>query len=71
MRRAAALQQVYAEFDLDSSGEVGEAELLQLGRARRRLGQKQGVWTAAMNRALMKKIGPDEEGTCGCCWLIN
>ena len=62
MRRAALLQKVYNEFDLDGGGDVGAEELLELGRARRRLGQKSGEWTEANNRALMQQIGPDEEG---------
>ena len=62
MRRAALLQKVYNEFDLDGGGDVGEEELLELGQARRRLGQKSGEWTEANNRTMMQHIGPDEEG---------
>ena len=65
-QRADKLTRVYREFDIDGNGSVGEDELLQLGRARRKLGQKQGVWTAAMNRALMKKIGTDPKGAVRC-----
>ena len=62
MRRAALLQKVYNEFDLDGGGDVGAEELMEVGQARRRLGQKSGEWTEANNRALMRKMGPDEEG---------
>ena len=34
------LLQVFVEFDLDGSGQIDCAELLQLGRARRILGHK-------------------------------
>ena len=62
MRRAALLRAVYHEFDLDGGGDVGAEELMEVGQARRRLGQKSGEWTEANNRALMRKMGPDEEG---------
>jgi hypothetical protein len=62
MRRAALLRAVYHEFDLDGGGDVGAEELMEVGQARRRLGQKSGEWTEANNRALMQHIGPDEEG---------
>ena len=62
MRRAALLRAVYHEFDLDGGGDVGAEELMEVGQARRRLGQKSGEWTEANNRALMQQIGPDEEG---------
>ena len=65
MRRAALLTKVYREFDLDGGGDVGEDELLELGQARRRLGQKEGEWTVENNRALMAAIGTDEEGVGG------
>lgn len=56
------LSNVYHEFDLDRSGEVGEDELLKLGQARRRLGQQVGEWSAEANKALIEAIGPDEQG---------
>ena len=62
MRRATLLRAVYHEFDLDGGGDVGEEELMEVGQARRRLGQKSGEWTEANNRALMQQIGADEEG---------
>ena len=62
MRRSGMISNVYREFDLDGGGDVGEDELLELGQARRRLGHKQGEWTVADNKALMERIGPDEQG---------
>ena len=62
MRRASLLRAVYHEFDLDGGGDVGEEELMEVGQARRRLGQKSGEWTEANNRTMMQHIGPDEEG---------
>ena len=41
--RVQKLRQVYCEFDLDGGGDVGSEELLALGQARRKLGQKAGV----------------------------
>ena len=61
-RREEALAEVYREFDLDGSGEVGFAELLLLGQTRRKLGQKTGAWTADMYRHLLDKIGTNSDG---------
>ena len=52
-----ATQDVYREFDLDGSGEVGFDEMLALGKARRALGQKRGEWTEAMNERMMERMG--------------
>lgn len=60
--RQAQLRKVYQEFDLDANGDVGEKELLLLGQARRKLGQKQGEWTREMNHNMMIKIGTDNQG---------
>ena len=64
MRRKMALTMVYHQFDLDGNGSVGEEELLELGQARRRLGQKQGEWTMENTRQLMEKMGTDTNGEC-------
>ena len=62
-RRAALLEGVHGEFDLDGSGKVGEAELLELGKARRRLGHMQdGEWTIENNKELIRCIGADAQG---------
>ena len=62
MRRVVALKMIYHLFDLDGGGDVGEEELLELGQARRRLGQKQGEWTMENTRQLMEKMGTDANG---------
>ena len=54
------LRVVYREFDLDGSGRVGAEEMLALGQARRKLGQKKGEWTHEMNMNLMKIMGMDQ-----------
>ena len=41
-KRMKRLQDVYREFDLDGGGEVGFEEMFELGKARRKLGQKSG-----------------------------
>ena len=64
LRRATALQKVYHAFDFDGGGQVGEAALLEIGRARRRLGQREGEWSEETNSALLSLIGTDEQGTC-------
>ena len=53
---------MYQEFDTDGGGDVESDELLKLGQARRRLGQKSGEWTNEMNKKLMHKIGMDRRG---------
>ena len=62
LRRATALQKVYHAFDFDGGGQVGEAALLEIGRARRRLGQREGEWSEETNSALLSLIGADEQG---------
>merc|ERR1712216_487741 len=61
-RRASALRGVYREFDLDGGGDVGGEEMLALGKARRKLGQKKGEWTEEMNRNLLSNMGADKKG---------
>jgi len=56
------LSQVYKLFDIDGSGEVGFDEMLALGQARRRLGQKTGEWTTAQNERMMEKMGMNQNG---------
>ena len=61
--KQAALRKVYREFDLDGGGGVGEDELLMLGQARRKMGQKGGERTKEMNDKLMKRMGVDNNGS--------
>ena len=45
-----------------AGGDVGFEELLTLGQTRRKLGQRGGEWTDAMNEKLMDRIGTDSRG---------
>merc|ERR1712086_688034 len=40
LRRAAALRKVYQLFDIDCKGQVGEAELMEIGQVRQQLSQQ-------------------------------
>ena len=42
---------------------VKQAELLELGQARRALGQKAGEWTEAQNNRLVGRMDTDGDGT--------
>ena len=64
LRRAAALRKVYSEFDFNVSGQVGETELLELGRARLKLGGAATEWTDEHSRWIaIAKMGTDGHGT--------
>ena len=60
--RQGALREVYQAFDLDSNGGVGGPELMNLGKARNTLGQRERKWTEPMNNKLMQRIGTDRNG---------
>ena len=60
--RMSALDEVYHKFDLDGDGELTSDELLVLGQARRKLGQKSGQWTEQANEALVASIGLNSSG---------
>ena len=57
------LSGVFKVFDLDESGAIESAELLQLGKMRRQLAQKSGDWDEAKNAKLVKKIDANADGT--------
>ena len=61
--RNVALCRVFQQFDLDNSGQIEKKELLQLGKARRKLGQKTSVWSEAKNAKLVNKMDVDRNGT--------
>merc|ERR1711990_421399 len=61
--REKALRAVFAEFDLNDNGAIETWELLLLGKARRRLGQKPGYWTEDMNKACIDRMDTDLSGT--------
>ena len=60
--RLQALQEVYRQFDLDGSGQVGKDEIFMLGQCRRKLGQREGEWTEQMNASMMANMGVDSFG---------
>ena len=51
------------QFDLDDSGEIETKELMRLGQARRKLGQKSGAWSHEKNAKLVKNMDTDGDGT--------
>ena len=62
LHRAHRLSEVFNLFDMDDSDSIGREELLQLGRARRELGQKGGEWTEEKNDALLLSLDTDGSG---------
>ena len=61
-QRLEALGEVFDVFDLDNEGKIEAKELLELGKARRRLGQKSGEWTEEMNNRLVTKMDINGDG---------
>jgi hypothetical protein len=53
---------VFSTFDLDGSGSIDASELMQLGKARRSLGQKTGAWTNDRNACLVHKMDANKDG---------
>ena len=53
---------VFHLFDLDNNNTIESEELMQLGAARRALGQKSGVWDEAANEKLVAKLGGSVDG---------
>ena len=60
--RFAALLEVFVLFDVNRSGTVETAELMQLGIARQRLGHKDRLWTEAKNSALVRRMDLNQNG---------
>ena len=69
--RQCALERVFGLFDLDGSGTIEAAELMELGQARRRLGQKGGEWTEEKNQRLVEKLGGSEDGQVRCVEFVR
>ena len=57
-----ALLAVFKLFDLDGNGTIESSEMMQLGEARRKLGQVSGTWDKAKNDKLMEKLGGGRSG---------
>ena len=53
---------VYATFDVDGTGKIEPDELLEIGKARRSLGQSAGKWTEEKNDHLVNKIDANHDG---------
>jgi len=61
-RRLAELQTVHRAFDIDRSGFIEANELMLMGDARRRLGQKEGEWTEDMNKRMLARMDATGKG---------
>lgn len=61
--RRAQLAHVFEVFDLDGSGMIEASELLELGKARRALGQKQGAWNERSNARMFKNMDTSQDGS--------
>merc|ERR1711957_1147670 len=57
--------------DLDGGGTIESSELMQLGQARRVLGQKDDEWTEEKNAALVKKLDTDGDGRVSCVEFVE
>ena len=60
--RANAMWEVFNYFDFDGSKTIDSDELMELGHARRALGQVKGVWDDESNRSLLALLGADSQG---------
>jgi len=47
---------------MDGGGTIGHEELYELGKARRRLGQKKGSWTKGQNMRMIARMDKDGDG---------
>ena len=61
-RRQESLWAVFHLFDLDDNSTIESSEMMQLGEARRKLGQVSGTWDKAKNAQLMEKLGGGRSG---------
>ena len=60
--RERSLRAVFQKFDLDNDGVIHISELLDLGKARRKLGQKEGMWTEDKNQRFLKRLDQNQDG---------
>ena len=61
-RRMGRLKSVFKAFDWNASGTVDIAELLEVGKARRTLGQKKTTWDEEKNRQYLMRMDTDGTG---------
>lgn len=65
---------VFEAFDVHKSGAIKPGQLLQLGRMRRSLGHRAGVWDEAKNNKLIWKMDSDADGKISAdefCWYFE
>ena len=60
--RDVLLADAFKAFDLDNSGSVESAELMQLGTARRSLNQRGGSWDETKNARLLAQLDSNGDG---------
>ena len=65
--RDALLADAFKAFDLDNSGSVESAELMQLGTARRSLNQRGGSWDETKNARLLAQLDSNGDGQIFLC----
>ena len=61
-RRIQVLEEVFYAFDIDGSGFVEEEELLELGKARQTLKQKDREWDRSKNDKLIERVDNNFDG---------
>jgi len=69
--RQVKLAEVFAQFDLDGGGSIDSTELMQLGEARRELGQKDDEWTEERNAKLVESLDSDGDGRVSCTEFVE
>ena len=62
-RRSQALWEIFRAFDLNNSGKIESSELMEIGEARRALGQVDTLWDLASNDHLVTQLSGDTNGS--------
>lgn len=60
--RKKRLSECFKGFDIDGGGTMGSEELMELGTARRKLGQKSGTWTKEQNDRMIANMKDGKKG---------